>query len=71
MPDDPFGEGVLSYERKEDDFILYSWGEDFDDDDGEGEEYNQYAEIDGDWIIWPLYRPVEIQKVGSDDGWEF
>ncbi|KPK75242.1 MAG: hypothetical protein AMJ79_11970, partial [Phycisphaerae bacterium SM23_30] len=34
LPMDPYGPGILSYQRRGDDFILYSWGADFDDDGG-------------------------------------
>ncbi|KPK75587.1 MAG: hypothetical protein AMJ79_10845 [Phycisphaerae bacterium SM23_30] len=56
LPDDPYGPGVLAYERRGGDFILYSWGEDFDDDGGV-ENPNSFwgrGEEGGDYVFWPI-----------------
>ena len=34
VPDDPYAEGTLRYEKREDNFVLYSLGEDFEDNGG-------------------------------------
>lgn len=52
LPDDPYGPGVLMYERRGEDFILYSWGADFDDDGG---LHNVTWEMeDSDYVFWPI-----------------
>ena len=52
LPDDPFGPGILSYRREGEDFILYSWWEDFDDDGG---LHNVTRGMeDSDYVFWPI-----------------
>jgi hypothetical protein len=51
---DPFGPGPLSYERQADDFILYSWGLNFQDDGGKHDENAfRLEDNDGDYVFWP------------------
>ena len=54
IPDDPFGPGPLTYKRQGDDFILYSWGLNFEDHGGQHnkETFRQKAES-GDYVFWP------------------
>ncbi|OHB66055.1 MAG: hypothetical protein A2Y77_07190 [Planctomycetes bacterium RBG_13_62_9] len=57
VPDDPFGEGPLSYKRTADGFLLYSWGENGKDYGGQRGVNNvgqprEYAD-NGDWVFWP------------------
>ncbi len=60
LPDDPYSDGVLRYERRGDDFILYSVGADFDDDGGTENPENRWGdsggneERDGDHVFWPI-----------------
>ena len=57
-PRDFYGPGALTYQRQSDqDFILYSWGENLKDDHGTPSnngngELQQYGS-QGDWIFWP------------------
>ncbi|MCP4711278.1 MAG: hypothetical protein GY869_21875 [Planctomycetes bacterium] len=54
LADDPYGPGVLSYRREGDDFVLYSWGADFDDDGGMGDlDWGEDAS-GGDYVFWPI-----------------
>jgi hypothetical protein len=59
MPIDPFSGRPLVYKKTEDDFILYSVGEDFKDDGGEifrddRGRLRMWAAT-GDWVLWPLF----------------
>jgi len=57
LPKDPFGQGLLTYKRTDEGFLLYSWGADRKDDGGqlgtgsEGQPRN-WAD-NGDWVFWP------------------
>ena len=58
MPDDYFGPGPLTYKKTGDGFILYSWGKNLKDDNGEvvrteKGKIRQFAE-EGDWVFWPV-----------------
>jgi hypothetical protein len=59
LPDDPFGEGPLTYERTADGFLLYSWGENRKDDGGRqgaGRDGQPKMWADnGDWVFWPVH----------------
>jgi hypothetical protein len=62
LPTDPFGEGPLTYRRTDDDFILYSFGYNFADDDGEvaierDRPVRWGTREAGDTVFWPLARP--------------
>ncbi len=57
LPEDPFGPGILPYQRQEDGFILYSWGSDFDDDGGvETEDPWGDGDMGGDRVFWPIKK---------------
>lgn len=53
IPDDAFYNGPLIYRRSDDDFILYSFGADFDDDGGISSWWG-YGEKGGDHVFWPV-----------------
>jgi hypothetical protein len=58
LPDDPFGQGPLTYRRTADGFLLYSWGLNLVDDGGrQGTGQNgrprDWAD-NGDMVFWPV-----------------
>jgi len=56
IPQDPFGPGPLTYINRRDDFTLYSWGSDMDDDGGAMGV--RIWDIDGgDAVFWPVDTP--------------
>ena len=60
LPDDPFGPGPLTYNKTGDGFLLYSWGNNLKDDNGqvvrnEKGKIMQWAP-DGDWVFWPVEK---------------
>jgi hypothetical protein len=60
VPQDPFGPGPLSYKRQEDDFILYSWGLNFEDHGGQhNKETFRKRKESGDYVFWP---PEPVQR---------
>ena len=59
---DPFHNGPLIYQQNNDDFLLYSFGADFDDDGGTPSKWG-YGEKGGDQVFWP----VQESKVDSSD----
>ena len=56
LPDDPYGPGALTYERRGDDFVLYSLAADFDDDGGQDVGDHRWGEDEGggDHVFWPV-----------------
>lgn len=60
LPKDPYSDGALRYERRDNNFILYSVGADFEDDGGtEDPEHiwgdrGMHEENDGDHVFWPV-----------------
>ncbi len=58
VPDDPYSDGALKYERRGDDFVLYSLGGDFDDDGGVETDGDPWGEKEegGDRVFWPPDR---------------
>ena len=56
LPDDPYSESFLKYQRQGEDFILYSVGADFDDDGGTENPEDLWGEEDagGDRVFWPI-----------------
>jgi len=50
---DPFSSGALIYKRTTDNFLLYSWGVDFDDDGGMPSTWGE-GEQGGDQVLWPV-----------------
>lgn len=57
LPMDPYSGNPLVYRRMDADFILYTWGEDFDDDGGRHCDWGQHIE-GGDHVFWPVQPPV-------------
>ncbi len=60
LPIDPFSDKPLTYKKTDDDFILYSVGQNFADEGGQyGKDRNgnirEWAD-NGDTILWPLRR---------------
>lgn len=53
LPIDPYSDGPLVYKQTGDDFLLYSLGEDFDDDGGKYSNWGQ-DEQGGDYVFWPV-----------------
>ena len=59
LPGDPYSYGALVYKRTDGDFILYSVGQDFNDDDGKvvinNKGYVWRSDYDsGDTVFWPV-----------------
>ncbi len=56
LPDDPYGEGLLTYAKRNGDFVLYSLADDFDDDAGKQNPDDAWGrkEKGGDRVFWPL-----------------
>jgi Na+-transporting methylmalonyl-CoA/oxaloacetate decarboxylase gamma subunit len=52
LPSDPFGGGPLVYKQLGEDFILYSCGQDCDDDGGTRSKWG--GEQAGDQVFWPV-----------------
>ena len=66
LPLDPFSDQPLIYEKDNGDFLLYSVGEDFDDDGGPHDE--KWGKTDGDYIFWPVqYVSPHINKEVIDN----
>ena len=53
LPTDPFSGGPFVYKRIGDDFMLYSFGEDCDDDSGTRSRWGT-GEKGGDQVFWPV-----------------
>ena len=54
VPQDPFGPGPLTYKRQDDDFLLYSWGLNFQDHGGQhNKEAFRNKKESGDYVFWP------------------
>ncbi len=53
VPRDPFAPGAVTYKRKDDDFLLYSWAGDFDDDGGTSSDWGRDG---GDQVFWPVQK---------------
>ncbi len=54
LPIDPYNDGPLTYKKTEDGFLLYSFGADFDDDEGTYISY--WGQKGGDQVFWPLEK---------------
>lgn len=65
MPNDPFSGSTLVYRKTEQDFILYSLGENLQDNGGQiardDEGKVQRWADEGDWVFWPLAKSQIIQ----------
>jgi hypothetical protein len=59
LPVDPFSPGPLTYKKTADGFLLYSWGMNLKDDNGQAAreqgKIRQFAE-EGDWVFWPVEK---------------
>ncbi|MBI9015707.1 MAG: hypothetical protein JEZ07_00465 [Phycisphaerae bacterium] len=53
LPMDPFSDGPLVYKKNENDFLLYSVGENFNDDAGKSWDYINDKDCD-DMVYWPV-----------------
>jgi hypothetical protein len=64
LPKDPYSEGILRYKRQGEDFVLYSVGVDFEDDEGtrDPEELWGWGEEGGDRVFWPLEVSHEFHE---------
>jgi hypothetical protein len=60
LPKDPFGGGPLTYKLSGDNFELYSFAEDLDDDGGKHDS-DWAREGDGDYVFWPVQK-IETTK---------
>ncbi len=55
LPDDPYSDGVLRYIKKDNDFVLYSIGVDFQDNGGKENPDDRWGRSEGgDKVFWPL-----------------
>jgi len=58
IPIDPFSDKPLGYKKTSDNFIIYSFGENCQDDDGQPDRDKEGKIIPfpdkGDWIFWPV-----------------
>ena len=61
LPIDSFSDKPLSYKKTEDNFILYSIGPDFKDDDGvsgkDSKGQDRPWRDNGDTVFWPVPKP--------------
>lgn len=53
LPMDPYSNKTLVYRQTEKNFMLYSLGQDFDDDGGTHSDWGRY-ERGGDYVFWPV-----------------
>ncbi|MBW7991870.1 MAG: hypothetical protein FVQ84_17880 [Planctomycetes bacterium] len=53
LPMDPYSNETLVYRQTEKNFMLYSLGQDFDDDGGTHSDWGRY-ERGGDYVFWPF-----------------
>jgi len=58
VPVDPFSDKPIAYRKTDNNFLLYSWGENLKDDDGQvARDKNgkpiKFADT-GDWVFWPV-----------------
>jgi hypothetical protein len=69
LPRDPYGPDILSYRQNGEDFLLYSWGVDFEDNGGKHlspwgkgkqrkDSTGRTIGENGDYVFWPPARPV-------------
>jgi dsDNA-binding SOS-regulon protein len=60
VPVDPFSDKPIAYRKTDNDFLLYSWGENLKNDDGqiahdEKGKSKKFAD-EGDWVFWPVVK---------------
>ena len=65
LPMDPYSDKPLIYKQTKDNFTLYSFGADFDDDSGVPSRWGE-GEKGGDQVFWPV-QPPEKQKDKPND----
>ncbi|UCG46999.1 MAG: M50 family metallopeptidase [Phycisphaerales bacterium] len=65
LPIDPYSGRPLVYRRSGDDFILYSFGADFDDDGGTPSYWGK-PDKGGDQVFWPLQRPPHEPRIETE-----
>jgi hypothetical protein len=61
QPIDPFSNNPLVYKQAQDNFTLYSFGVDFDDDGGQPSKWGS-GEEGGDQVFWPLKTSTSEEK---------
>ncbi|MEN6425203.1 MAG: hypothetical protein ABFE13_07560 [Phycisphaerales bacterium] len=72
LPDDPFGQGPLTYRRTADGFLLYCWGQNLTDDGGrqgtgrDGKP-RDWAD-DGDMVFWPVSETPKAPRTPARTG---
>jgi hypothetical protein len=74
LPDDPFGEGPLTYRRTADGFLLYSWGQNLTDDGGQqgtgrDGKLRDWAD-NGDMVFWPAQVASQTAKAPAQSAEE-
>jgi hypothetical protein len=57
LPIDPFSGSPLVYKLSDNNFMLYSFAEDFKDDGGKHEP-NWAENGDGDYVFWPVQKGI-------------
>ena len=67
LPKDSFSDGLLRYKHTADDFMLYSYGLDFDDDGGTPSRWWGYGEKGGDHVFWPVQESIEAPEFSNED----
>jgi membrane protease YdiL (CAAX protease family) len=69
IPVDPYNNGALIYRRSDNDFLLYSFGADFDDDGGTPSKWGDGPK-GGDQVFWPVRdsEPLSVDDnpLGAD-----
>lgn len=58
---DPYSDKSLIYKQTKDNFTLYSFGADFDDDGGAPSKWGE-GEKGGDQVFWPVQSPEKQKK---------
>jgi len=64
IPFDAYRNGPLTYRKTDNNFILYSYGEDFDDDNGTPSRWGTGKE-GGDQVFWPVTHPAKKDVSGG------
>jgi len=66
LPQDSFSGGPLINRCSDDDFILYSFGADFDDDGGTPSKWGE-GEKGGDQVFWPVQEPDDYSETLTEN----
>ncbi len=64
IPMDPFSNGPLIYRTIGNDFILYSFGRNFEDDGGKHKEQSDKKNYD--IVFWPIYKLDKQSQTGTE-----